>query len=233
MFEDKTDLLREHIEYLQRLLAEDWRENQELDREELTDELDQYEQDIQDLKDNLPYDEVDEYGEDIEDFSGDELESGELEDEMVEAEEVMEELEALIQQVRDRLDEGGAKDHEPDGVTHLVGCEPNHATRTIINSDAQLDDMLLSWMVDAFKEKNTREGLIETDEVLTRRAMALILAIRNHSDFTSDSPAIRSIAFYMIDFYAMMSGAFPDYVFVFEHHLWRFKTEVLKLYGHY
>ena len=178
MFEDKIDTLREHIDHLREFLADGWEEDADLEKDELLSELESFEEDIQDLKDDLPYDEVDEYGEDIEDFSGDNLEEGELEDELVEAEGVIEELEELIQEVRNRLDEDEEFNEEsPSETRHFV-----HITGTVIKSKEELSENLKTWIVGALKEKNSQAGITETEDVISRRAIALLLGIKDHLD---------------------------------------------------
>lgn len=239
MFESQTNLLRDHILRLQALLEE----NEGFAPEELVDELAEIEQDIQDLKDDLPYDEIDEFGEDIEDFSGEELEEGELEDEVVEAESVIEELEDLIQEVRSRLEEA---DEEIDAESSsTVKATLASRTGTVIKSEQQLDDKLQSWMVAAFKKKNLHGGAHESDDVLARRARALIAAIRTHDAPSPElgctaeelasarafSPAVTSIATGMIELYGLLSERFPESDFVFENVLRKISRSWMKVYG--
>lgn len=107
MFEEKTDLLREHIAYLKGILEMDVDSADIPEEDELQDILDGYAADVEALRRDLPYDELDDDTEPVEDFSGEELEDGELEDEVVEAEAVMAELEELMEEARSLHEDAG------------------------------------------------------------------------------------------------------------------------------
>lgn len=103
MFEHRTTLLVEHIDYLRQYLSGDMEEMPS--RDELEDKLFQFRCDIDALKLDLPYDTLDGYEDPIDCSISDMWDRDELEDAVAEAESIIEELEGLISEAEtvDRL----------------------------------------------------------------------------------------------------------------------------------
>lgn len=154
MFEERTDLLREHIAYLEGILAEEPDEEEKVDVDELESYLNTCQEDIDALKADLPYDEIDDDDIPIEDFDGDELEESEIEDEVVEAENVIDELKQLIADVRDRFFEEEDKPCRPVITIPL----PDNLTKN------QFYQRLEEWVTNKIKELCVAKQITMTDE---------------------------------------------------------------------
>lgn len=102
MFEESIDTLKNHIEYLKGILEIDWSNSEDYDEIELRSRLNDCEDDINNIEFSMPYDEIDEDDIPIEDMSGENLEDGELEDEVVGVEALIKELRELMELANDR-----------------------------------------------------------------------------------------------------------------------------------
>ena len=137
------------------------------------DKIDRLREQIEALRSDLPYDELDENDVPIEDFSGDLLEDGELEDEVVEAEAVISELEQQM------LESDDLKDDDAETGSLLLD-------KTVSNcphSEAEFYQMMQSWLIDEMRAKNSKEGISESDDVIVRRAAAIIVGATVCGDF--------------------------------------------------
>ena len=164
MFEDKSELLRGHIEFFKSFLSE--KEDTEFDLQEVEQRLEDSENDIAETRSNLPYDEIDDDDVPVEDFSGDNLEDGELEDEIVEVEGLIDELEDLMDEVRESIDDDHDESNEDTGDT-------------VETSDSQgFYSKLEKWLVDELSAKCVRKNLQLSQEDISRKAKAIILGAR-------------------------------------------------------
>lgn len=195
MLEERTDILKEHIAYLEGLLADDSDKSEELDLEELQGFLETCQEDIDALRSDLPYDEIDEDDIPIEDFSGDNLEDAEIEDEVVEAEKVIEDLQQLMEDARERF-------LEEEGDAEL----PIDLSMKSDNlSEEEFMKKLEDWLDQAFKQKYESEGLVMSDEeiVAIRNRTIEQAKHQNFKLFPGYSIGLTHIAYKMIDSYDM------------------------------
>ena len=137
------------------------------------DKIDRLREQIEALRSDLPYDELDEDDVPIEDFSGELLEDGELEDEVVEAEAVISELEQQMLESDDLKDDDFETGSLPLGKT--TGNSPR--------SEAEFYQMMQSWLIDEMRTKNSKEGISESDDIIVRRAAAIIVGAKAKGDF--------------------------------------------------
>ncbi len=163
MFEDKSELLRGHIDFFRSILSE--KEDTEYDVQEIEQRLEDSANDIAETRSNLPYDEIDDDDVPIEDFSGDNLEDSELEDEIVEVEGLIDELENLMNVVRESLDE----DEVSDDVT---------VDAKVSGDEQDFDTKLENWLVEEISAKCIRKDLQLSKEEIARKAKAIILGAR-------------------------------------------------------
>ena len=137
------------------------------------DKIDRLREQIEALRSDLPYDELDENDIPIEDFSEDLLEDGELEDEVVEAEAVISEMEQQMLKADDLMNNDAGTGSLPLGRT--AGRCPR--------SEAEFYQMMQCWLIDEMRAKNSKEGVFESDDVIVRRAAAIIVGAKAHGDF--------------------------------------------------
>lgn len=164
MFEERTDLLREHIVYLQEILSCELDEGEEVNPDELESFIETCQEEIDNLKADLPYDEIDDDDIPIEDFSGDNLEDSEIEDEIVEVEEVIQELQQLMESAVDRfLDK-----EESSGETYVGGIKIDNM------SQEQFDARLRGWLSQAIRDKCSEKGITKSDEEISEMCDKLI-----------------------------------------------------------
>lgn len=198
MFEDRTDILREHIAYLEGLLSEESGNIEELDLEELQTFLDTCQEDIDSLTADLPYDEISEDDIPIEDFSGDNLDDTEVEDEIVEVEKVIEELQQLIE---------SAKEHflEQDNSTNTHDAAVFESSNL---SEEAFYTRLEHWLAEALKEKCRNVGITKSeDEIIELRDRFIECAKANERDsYTLFSPGLYHITFEMIKQYQLLGS---------------------------
>ena len=137
------------------------------------DKIGRLREQIEALRSDLPYDELDEDDVPIEDFSGDFLEDSELEDEVVEAEAVISELEQQM------LESDDLKDDDFETGSLPLGKITYHEPL----SEAEFHQQLRSWLIDEMLAKNCKEGVAESDDVMARRAAAIIVGATVCGDF--------------------------------------------------
>ena len=137
------------------------------------DKIDRLREQIEALRSDLPYDELDEDDVPIEDFSGDLLEDGELEDEVVEAEAVISELEQQM------LESDDMKGDDSD----IGGLPLGKTVSNCPRSEAEFYQMMQSWLIDEMRTKNSKDGVSESDDTMSRRAAAIIVGAKAKGDF--------------------------------------------------
>lgn len=169
MFEDKSEILRGHIAFLEELLSDD--ECKDNDIAEIELRLECCQKDIDEARSNLPYDEIDDEVA-IEDFTGDNLEDGELEDEIVEVEAVINELEDLMEQARDFLSECN------EGETSTV-----NEGQPLLAETMDIKECLETWLVKEIAAVCERRGISRSDKDIIRTAKAIILGAECRGDF--------------------------------------------------
>ncbi len=179
MFEDRTDLLREHIDYLKEYISE-YSDNKEgVDIDELQSFLETCQEDIDNLKSDLPYDEIDDDDISIEDFSGDNLDDSELEDEIVEAEKVIEDLVLLMESAKEIFLED---EESAAGISNL----------TVKSSDLSEEEFLQkikNWLTPALKEYFSKKGISKNDEeIIEFRDRMIERASSKKNDSCPDYP---------------------------------------------
>lgn len=174
MFEDKAELLRGHIGYLEEVLSE---APGNIDATEVEQRLADCRNDIDDARSSMPYDEVDDDEEHIEDFSGDNLEDGELEDEIVEIEALMERLGELMSQAVELIFDGDSE-------------ETLFQTNGAVTTEHQdFNRLLEQWLSEEIAAKCNRKGLAISDDEMKRKAKALYFGARHCGRFPEAAEA--------------------------------------------
>ena len=102
MFENESNKVREDIEYLQGLMENDSQEEPESSLDEIRERLEDIQEDMNFLMSNLPYEVLGDIDDEREDTGEDLLEEGELEDEVVEADRLIEDAKELLFSVREK-----------------------------------------------------------------------------------------------------------------------------------
>lgn len=102
MFENESNKVREDIEYLQGLMENDSQEEPESSLDEIRERLEDIQEDMDFLMSNLPYEVLGDIDDEREDTGEDLLEEGELEDEVVEADRLIEDAKELLFSVREK-----------------------------------------------------------------------------------------------------------------------------------
>lgn len=102
MFENESNKVSEDIKYLQGLMENDSQEGQESTLDEIRERLDEIQEDMDFLMSNLPYEVLGDIDDEREDTGEDLLEEGELEDEVVEADRLLEDARELLFSVREK-----------------------------------------------------------------------------------------------------------------------------------
>lgn len=102
MFENESNKVREDIEYLQGLMESDSQEEPESSLDEIRERLEDIQEDMDFLMSNLPYEVLGDIDDEREDTGEDLLEEGELEDEVVEADRLIEDAKELLFSVREK-----------------------------------------------------------------------------------------------------------------------------------
>ena len=196
MFEERTDILKEHIAYLEGLLADDSDKSEELDLEELQGFLETCQEDIDALRLDLPYDEIDEDDIPIEDFSGDNLEEAEIEDEVVEAEKVIEDLQQLMEEAREHFLE---EDIDSESPVDLSSKSNNL-------SEEEFMKKLEDWLDQAFRDKFKAEGLERSEEeIIALRKRTIQHVIDKESSLFPDySIGLTHITYQMMNEYDIL-----------------------------
>lgn len=165
MFEDKSELLQGHIDFFKAVLSEE--EGGDYDEFEITQRIEDCTRDIEEVRSDLPYDELNEEDEPIEDFSGENLEDGELEDEVVEIEGLINELNDLMDEVRGLLEDERDGDVHRDINGQSVSCSRQDFTT-----------MLEDWLAEEITAKCKRQGLNLSTEAIARKVKAIILGAK-------------------------------------------------------
>ena len=165
MFEDKSELLQGHIDFFKAVLSEE--EGGDYDEFEVAQRIKDCTRDIEEVRSDLPYDELNEEDEPIEDFSGENLEDGELEDEVVEIEGLINELKDLMDEVRGRLDDEGDEDVHRDIIDQTGSCDSQDFTTK-----------LEVWLAEEITAKCKRQGLNLSTEAIARKMKAIVLGAR-------------------------------------------------------
>lgn len=172
MFEESIELLKEYKEYLNDILSTDCDQDEDFDDLELRSKLEDCENDIENIEYSLPYDEIEEDDIPIEDMSGENLEDGELEDEIVEIEALIKELREMIEQVRLRyFDENGelSLDYTTIQINHKYAKEDF------------LED-LFSWMNGEIIKKLSKQGPYLNEEEIYRLKMCIYFDAKCRGD---------------------------------------------------
>ena len=164
MFEERTDILRDHIAYLKGILDEEPSEEMAINKEELEAFLNSCNEDISNLQADLPYDEIDEDDIPIEDFSGDNLDDTEIEDEVVEVEAVIKELLQLMESAKERFLE--------DDVIVSNNCQPTMKNASL--SESEFRQKLEAWLIESIKKKCDANGISKSDEEIKEMSAKFI-----------------------------------------------------------
>lgn len=102
MYENESNKVKEGIEYLRELLVHDFPEEKDSALEEIRERLDEIQGDIDFLVSNLPYEVLGDIDEERKDTGDDLLEEGELEDEVVEADKLIDDARELLFSVNEK-----------------------------------------------------------------------------------------------------------------------------------
>lgn len=198
MFEERTEKLRKHIAYLTDILAEESADMQEVDSEELRSFLESCQEEIEELKSDLPYDEIDDDDIPIEDFEGENLEDSEIEDEVVEVEGVIQELQQLMEAAAERFFEDkelflGAS-HSPMKSSNL--------------SESEFRQKLEGWLTKEIKNKYETEGVSKGANEIAAMCKSIIESASTNkvNPFPHFSVALFHVTLEMLNDYNLMGG---------------------------
>lgn len=213
MFEDRTDILREHIAYLEEILAEDYDKAEEVDSEELKNFLETCQEDINNLKEDLPYDEIEEDDIPIEDFSDDYLDDSEIEDEVVEVENVIQNLQELMEAAKKQF----LEEEEVSNEEVLSTVKSSNLSET------EFYQRLKEWLTKEIRIKLDAKGLSKSDDEIAEMCSSIIegAAVNRANPYPHFSIGLFHITFEMIKMYRLIGHLLDfDQELKFQYSFW-------------
>ncbi len=148
MYEESIELLMEHKQYLTEALLPDFSESEDFDDIEFRSKLGDIEDDLKNIEYFMPYDEIDEDNVTIGEMSGENLEGGEFEDEIVEIRFLIEELYKMVEEVKlQYFDDNGE-----------ILVEYAHTRPAFKYGEECFLEDLFSWLNEEIIRKSSKKG---------------------------------------------------------------------------